>query len=234
MYLRAHPKRKSLISGVTAADKHSLKSRSLGLFYFFMRSKQPKKLHIRVQWKDHDTEIMCGGVYKIWFGDKFYIGRTRYLWKRIRSHERDLNNRKKGRWWTITGPQDFYQFVIAHLKKNPQIQVAYMEVLERCDTDEALVAAEQKYFDMHEWDTNCLNLGLVATPYKPTEPKQPKPQKEKKVKTVKVKIKKDKKPLKKKGKPVKPVKIPPHVTNAKLWLLQRTMDKLEKEYSKPK
>jgi hypothetical protein len=143
-----------------------------------MRSKQPAKLHIQIQWHHSVDNIEGGGIYKIWFGSKFYIGRTRYLKGRKRSHERDLNRRKIGRWWKPESQFDFYQLVLVHLNKNPQIKVAEVEILEYCKTDDELVAAEQKYFDLHIWDANCLNLGYVATPYK-TEPIIRKPKAEK-------------------------------------------------------
>lgn len=192
-----------------------------------------------MQLKDPGQDIKRSGVYKLWFGDKFYIGRSRHLNDRLRSHERDLNRRKNGRWWNITGPQDFYQFVIMHLKKNPQINVAYMEVLEYCKTDEELIAAEQKYFDMHEWDVNCLNLGLVASPYTDYQNgirQKVEPKKAKKKKNVgkKVRDNKPKRPIKKDGKPLRPLKMPPGVQNAKLMLLIQTMENIEKEYSNQK
>lgn len=105
-----------------------------------------------------------------------------------------------------------------------------MEVLEYCENDDQLVAAEQKYFNMHEWDDNCLNLGLVASPYKPQKPKPPKEKKEPKVKIVK-----PKKLLEKKEKPCKPVKQTVPMSSAeKLKMLKLTLDRLEKEYRKSK
>lgn len=130
-----------------------------------MKSKQPAVLHIEIKWHESVKSTSGGGVYMIYFGEKFYIGRTRCFESRKRSHERDLNKRMVNGRWTCAATSDFYQLVLSHLQRNA-IGVAYMKLIKRCNTDDQLVAAEQKLFDKYEWDKNCLNLGFVATQYK--------------------------------------------------------------------
>lgn len=125
---------------------------------------KPGQRVIKINWAKSVKNPDVEGVYRIWFGDKFYIGRSRKIAYRKRCHEQDLIRRFQAD-NPIKGQFDYYQLIIAHLLKNPQISEAKMEILEVCEGDDALVAAEQKWFNKYEWDTNCLNLGLVAAPY---------------------------------------------------------------------
>lgn len=109
-----------------------------------------------------------GGIYRIWFGQKYYIGRTRSLKTRIKSHRSDLNARLAG---TYKDPLydpalDMYQKVMKHLKTIKDTNLFMVEVLIYCDEDEHLVLNEQKWFDKVKNDPNCLNLGFEAKPYK--------------------------------------------------------------------
>lgn len=171
MYLRAHPKRKSLISGVTAAGKHSLKSRSLGLFYFTMSTKK-QPIQIDFEWMPSRKRPKSGGIYRLWFGEKYYIGRSRTLKYRIKSHRSDINARLAGTYKDpLYDPNiDMYQHVIKHIKKLKGVTLFKAEVLIYCDTDDELVANEQKWFDKVKSDKNCLNYGFEAKPYKKPRP----------------------------------------------------------------
>lgn len=162
------------------------------------------KPRITIEWHKSVKKPPEGGaVYRLWFGDKFYIGRSRAVRYRLKSHQSSLRVRLVSK-KPVQCHNDFYQFVIAHLLANPDITVAYMEILELCNDDAGLVASEQKYFDKYIWDKRCLNLGFVAIPYKePAETKvrehehKVRQQKQKAVKPPKRKkvVKKAKKPV---------------------------------------
>lgn len=126
--------------------------------------KKPRELTF--EWVRKSGKTSAGGVYKLWFGDKFYIGRSRCLVQRMSSHLNDLNARLSGKRIPSDPTLDYYQKVIKHLKKNKDIVVVRIEIVRFCKTDDELVANEQKQFDKHINDEMCLNFGFVATPYK--------------------------------------------------------------------
>ncbi len=190
-----------------------------------MKKQTIEQQPFRIEWhKSVKTPPEGGGIYCLWFGEKFYIGRSRTVRYRIKSHQSSLRGRLKSK-KPIRGGMDLYQFVLEHLKANPHITVAYMEVLETCNTDAELVAAEQKYFDKFIWDKKCLNLGYVSHPYK--EPAKVK------IREHEHKIRKPKvKQLPKPPKPKKRKKVKPPVfltTTQKLRALRKVLKRLESD-----
>lgn len=112
----------------------------------------------------------AGGIYKLWFGEKYYIGRSRCLYTRMYSHRSDLFKRVNG----LMKPDDIYydpeldafKHIVAHLKTIPELEEIKVQILCYCSTDDELVAMEQKWLTKAKKEGNCLNYGFVAAPYK--------------------------------------------------------------------
>lgn len=208
----------------------------------FIMKKDKKETKVFLYWHSSVTDVTGGGIYRLWFKNKYYIGRTRELKSRLRSHERDIQRRFEKNNGEPTSPLDFYQHVLRWIKEK-NIKRGYMEIIERCYCDDDLVAAEQRWFDKCEFDKNCLNLGFVATPYhqkhgnwkkdKPDQPEKPPKKLAKNKLKILEQIKADslkKRTAKTKTKKKKEDEKP--LTSAqKLQKLKRELRKLEQEYS---
>lgn len=118
------------------------------------------------EWIRKSGKTSAGGVYRLWFGDKFYIGRTRCLVTRMSAHLSDLNAHLAGKRKVADPALDYYQKIIKHLKSDKKLSVVRVQILQFCKNDDELVATEQKCFDRYVNDKNCLNFGFIATPYK--------------------------------------------------------------------
>lgn len=99
------------------------------------------------------------GVYKLFFGEKYYIGRGKALWNRIYIHKCDIKKRLAG--LKETTDLDYMRNVIAHVKETG-LKVATCFLIKECVTVDDLVNEEQKAFDLAKNDPNCLNVGFVA------------------------------------------------------------------------
>lgn len=109
----------------------------------------------------------AGGIYRIWFGKKYYIGRSRCLKNRLTGHENYLYKRLNGLIpeEKIHEELDYYQFIFAHVSRVKSIKTAQAEVLEYCDSDYYLWKKENKHLRLAKGDPNCLNVGFEAKPY---------------------------------------------------------------------
>ena len=109
----------------------------------------------------------AGGIYKIWFGKKYYIGRSRWLANRIKGHENYLYKRLNGLVDAaeIHEELDYYKFIMAHVTRNKSMKTALAEVVEYCDSDYFLWKKENKHLRLAKGDPNCLNVGFEAKPY---------------------------------------------------------------------
>lgn len=103
-------------------------------------------------------------VYRIWYGDKCYIGRSVQPEQRRKNHINDLNKRLRNG-GEAANPNDYYQHILSHLKRHPEITEGRMEVIKYCATEDELVAEEQKWLDKYVFDQVCLNLGYEAKRY---------------------------------------------------------------------
>lgn len=118
---------------------------------------------IKIVWKTDPQSTPTGGVYMIWFGPKYYIGRSRYLYERKNSHQSEIKKRLKAD--HVSNDQDYYKHAIAHLVANPKITTGQLDVLFYSDNDCELVAFEQALLDDHSGNKNCLNYGFEAKAY---------------------------------------------------------------------
>lgn len=113
--------------------------------------------------KIEDDTVSC--VYKIWFGKKYYVGRTNNLAVRMRSHQSVIN--EKGRFWESAKNKNHYcRKILDHICEN-DLFWGYYEVVQICKNEMELVYWEQYYLDLGKEDDNCLNVGFVAKSYDP-------------------------------------------------------------------
>jgi hypothetical protein len=198
-----------------------------------------KERVIKFNWLPSKSKPKAGGIYKIWFGEKYYIGRSRYLIGRCRGHENYTYKRLNGliKPDKIDKELDYYKKIVAHLKKNKKIVEAKVEVLEYCDHDYWLYIKENKHLKAAKNDQNCLNMGFESKPYKEPRTRNDYPvlelrphilkkKAEKKAKTKEEKEKKKKQERKEKEQYTRmPVK-------EKLAYLKAVMEELDRNFVK--
>lgn len=96
------------------------------------------------------------GVYRIWFGHKFYIGSTKNTTNRIKLHYANLQE-----CFTGTGVgRNAVTMIVVHLVANPWINTAYFELLEPCEKEIDLVDAEHDWLSSFEGHPGCLNVNF--------------------------------------------------------------------------
>lgn len=114
---------------------------------------------------------MTVGIYQIWIGDKFYIGRSSHIERRTRDHLHMLKNNIHGN---------------RHMQRMFNIHQSFeWEILIQCSKD-ACISWEQDFIDTSFGLLNCMNLSKEAkhggwTPEitaKATEAKKGKPRSE--------------------------------------------------------
>lgn len=100
------------------------------------------------------------GVYRLKFdGNKFYIGRAKYIETRFKAHWATLNK------FFATGeyPEEhFFRKVFEYLKTDQWAYYFEVELLEECYSVDELFVGEQKWLDKYKDDPNCLNVGFIA------------------------------------------------------------------------
>lgn len=102
------------------------------------------------------------GVYKLSFdGNGFYIGRSKYIATRFKSHWTVLHNYFKTKQII---PEHFMKKAIDYLNNHPMAYFFTVELLDQCDTIQELVIKEQKWLDHYKDNSNCLNIGFESKP----------------------------------------------------------------------
>lgn len=117
---------------------------------------------ITIVFKEKQDRRTFGAVYRIWFGKKYYIGRARDIFLRVKQHQYLLN---KAMAEVIEIDNHYYKHVLAHLGANIKIKKGVVEILIVSNKDKDLVKGEQKWFNETMSDPNCLNLGRISAPY---------------------------------------------------------------------
>lgn len=97
------------------------------------------------------------GIYKIWFGDHYYIGAALNFNERMKAHQDTLisafyTGRRIGNNSTTK--------IVNHLLCNQHIKIAFVQILELCDTELSLVDAEHKWLYPCKNDSKCLNFSF--------------------------------------------------------------------------
>ena len=109
-----------------------------------------KRLVIKVPVIFHESTI-C--VYKVWFGDAFYIGSTINLEARMKQLTCVVLGCFSGKRLGNNSQTE----IMMHLIEHPEINEGVAEVLEFADSEYDLVDAEKKWLDRHFFELNCLN-----------------------------------------------------------------------------
>lgn len=97
------------------------------------------------------------GIYRLWFKDKFYIGRANNIRTRVKGHMKQIEyafHTKKPNGW-------FHDRVIKFLDATPDFSIIMVEVLEECN-ESLLNEREQFYITKYKDDPNMLNVATVA------------------------------------------------------------------------
>lgn len=94
---------------------------------------------------------MC--VYKIWFGDKYYIGSAVDLYARIAMHFKSITGCFAGNNVGANSQTKIMQYLV----KTPSITEGVVEILSFVKTEYELVDEEKKWLDAAYYDANCLN-----------------------------------------------------------------------------
>lgn len=107
------------------------------------------------------------GIYKITFGEKFYIGRSHFIYKRRYDHYVSVNK-------IINGDESpnlaYYGGLSAHLKENPKIKVGYMRVIHVSECFQEMCVAEDLILRSYIGNPDILNRGFYAQSH-PVVPK---------------------------------------------------------------
>lgn len=117
-------------------------------------------------------------VYKITFGHRFYVGRTKNLSFRVAQHERGINFlmnnyadiSTNGYKTELKRKQvSYYKSTAQFLLENPKITTGKVEVLQRALTNNELYFAENKYLRELDGNRDCLNKAFNASKPKRSE-----------------------------------------------------------------
>ncbi len=101
-----------------------------------------------------ETHCERTGIYRIWFGGKYYIGATVDTLDRVRFHYTHLVRA------FLCGERlgkNSTSKIVNHLLCNPRIKTAFVELLQGCETELDLVDAEHIWLSPCKGDDNCLN-----------------------------------------------------------------------------
>lgn len=93
------------------------------------------------------------GIYKISFANKYYIGCSNNIFKRIREHRRLINYLMEKEILVAMGA---YRKIKKMLVSNSRIDIAICTILEECE-EKFLIAVEREYLIKSVNDKNCLN-----------------------------------------------------------------------------
>jgi hypothetical protein len=96
------------------------------------------------------------GVYKIMFGDKYYIGQSFHTAKRAKVHQSEINKLVN-----CDGTSGKRANIISHVKNNKEITSIHVFMLEECPESE-LLKTEQKWLTLSKKDSNCLNSNFIS------------------------------------------------------------------------
>lgn len=102
----------------------------------------------------NEQDYAAMGIYRIWFGQKYYIGATTNTKERMWYHSTHLY--KAFNYGEKLGKNSTSK-IVNHLLCNPYIKTAFVELLQECIREIDLVEAEYKWLSPCENDSNCLN-----------------------------------------------------------------------------
>jgi hypothetical protein len=109
---------------------------------------------IKITFRPKDRFARC--IYKISFGERFYIGAADWLERRMRSHKSTINRLLAGT-LQMNEKNDYYCHIITHLQKYPEIVEGIVTVLEEVPRDVYIFDVEKKWKRQLSRDGMCLN-----------------------------------------------------------------------------
>jgi len=92
-------------------------------------------------------------IYRIWFGDSFYLGSSTNLKNRIDHHISKIHGCFAGK----RIGNNSHTAIMRHLAINPEIIYGFIKILEFIDTEYELVQAEKTWMNKLFYKDNCLN-----------------------------------------------------------------------------
>lgn len=115
--------------------------------------------------KDSEWHKFMGGVYKITFGHKYYIGKTKFLHHRRNAHEKHINHILSGYIEDFRySNNNMYYYIVRHLQENPSIRIGYIEMVQCCHNSKQMDYCEGKILYNLLNNEDCLNYGKHKPP----------------------------------------------------------------------
>ncbi len=107
--------------------------------------------------KEHRSKA---GVYRIFFGDHYYIGSSTLLYGRMLTHRKELKKRISGH--KNMNAEDMYFKILAFISAK-KLKVATCILTHECSNQYELHEIEQAELNKSKKDPLCLNVGFDAT-----------------------------------------------------------------------
>ena len=107
-----------------------------------------------------NDDIGKSGVYRIWFGDKFYIGSTCNSYFRMKSHSTAISKAMAKQFYM---PDTSVKNIVVYLKANPCITEGIFEMIQICEGIQNLVDAEYIWLMTYKGRIDCLNMSFHST-----------------------------------------------------------------------
>lgn len=119
-----------------------------------------RKIHIIFE-PNQSWNKYVSGVYKITFGEKFYIGRTNIVFNRWWNHNKSINdliNRN-----LLNPRESHYGGLQRYLFENPNIKIGYMQVIYRTECFYDMCNAEDLILKFYKNHPDALNRNFYAS-----------------------------------------------------------------------
>lgn len=102
----------------------------------------------------------ASGIYKITFGEKFYIGRTYFLFSRWYAHYLDIHKGINGD--LPNHKLEFYGSLINYLQENQRIKVGYIQLIKVCQDYQDMCASEDIILRSYKGHPDIVNKNLSS------------------------------------------------------------------------
>lgn len=99
------------------------------------------------------------GIYRIWFGSKFYIGSTWNSKNRIQSHILSINEALLAE----KVENNSIGNIVRHIRDNPEVHIGFFYMIEVCKDQSELADCEGAYLRAYKGDPNCLNHAFITS-----------------------------------------------------------------------
>jgi hypothetical protein len=106
-----------------------------------------------------DEDVGKMGVYRIWFGSKFYIGSTWNSKNRIESHIVSINEALQ----VEEIDRNSIGNIVRHIRENQEVHIGFFYMIEVCKELCELADCEGAYLRAYKGDPNCLNHAFITS-----------------------------------------------------------------------